>query len=102
MAPAGQQSARRPAASIWTCSLFSWQLSDNCEPSYEPALGPDAGALHPAGCRSRICRRVGGKNDAACSSSRRNTVMLIIVLAYLGGILTIVSPCILPVLPFVF
>lgn len=28
--------------------------------------------------------------------------MLLIVLAYLGGVLTIVSPCILPVLPFVF
>jgi cytochrome c biogenesis protein CcdA/thiol-disulfide isomerase/thioredoxin len=28
--------------------------------------------------------------------------VLIILLAYLGGILTIVSPCILPVLPFVF
>src|SRR5690242_15656698 len=28
--------------------------------------------------------------------------MLIIILAYLGGILTILSPCILPVLPFVF
>lgn len=28
--------------------------------------------------------------------------MLILVLAYLGGMLTIVSPCILPVLPFVF
>ncbi|WP_244816174.1 hypothetical protein [Caballeronia sp. Lep1P3] len=28
--------------------------------------------------------------------------MLIIVLAYLGGALTILSPCILPVLPFVF
>src|SRR3990170_480011 len=28
--------------------------------------------------------------------------MLIVLLAYLGGILTIVSPCILPVLPFVF
>ena len=28
--------------------------------------------------------------------------MLIILLAYLGGMLTIVSPCILPVLPFVF
>ena len=28
--------------------------------------------------------------------------MLIYVLAFLGGILTIVSPCILPVLPFVF
>ena len=28
--------------------------------------------------------------------------MLIVVLAYLGGILTILSPCILPVLPFVF
>ena len=28
--------------------------------------------------------------------------MTLIVLAYLGGMLTIVSPCILPVLPFVF
>src|SRR5580704_3125259 len=28
--------------------------------------------------------------------------MLLYVLAFLGGVLTIVSPCILPVLPFVF
>jgi cytochrome c biogenesis protein CcdA/thiol-disulfide isomerase/thioredoxin len=28
--------------------------------------------------------------------------MLLLILAYLGGILTIISPCILPVLPFVF
>ena len=28
--------------------------------------------------------------------------MLLIILAYLGGLLTILSPCILPVLPFVF
>ena len=28
--------------------------------------------------------------------------MLVFVLAYLGGVLTIASPCILPVLPFVF
>src|SRR5215475_11352297 len=28
--------------------------------------------------------------------------MILFVLAYLGGVLTIVSPCILPVLPFVF
>jgi cytochrome c biogenesis protein CcdA len=28
--------------------------------------------------------------------------MLLIALAYLGGVLTILSPCILPVLPFVF
>ena len=28
--------------------------------------------------------------------------MTLLVLAYLGGALTIVSPCILPVLPFVF
>jgi cytochrome c biogenesis protein CcdA/thiol-disulfide isomerase/thioredoxin len=33
---------------------------------------------------------------------RDENFMLIILLAYLGGILTIVSPCILPVLPFVF
>lgn len=28
--------------------------------------------------------------------------MWLLVLAYLGGVLTILSPCILPVLPFVF
>src|SRR5215470_5897438 len=28
--------------------------------------------------------------------------MILFILAYLGGVLTIVSPCILPVLPFVF
>ena len=28
--------------------------------------------------------------------------MLLLVLAYLGGVLTLLSPCILPVLPFVF
>ena len=28
--------------------------------------------------------------------------MLLLLLAYFGGVLTIVSPCILPVLPFVF
>ncbi len=28
--------------------------------------------------------------------------MSLLILAYLGGVLTIVSPCILPVLPFVF
>ena len=28
--------------------------------------------------------------------------MILLLLAYLGGILTIISPCILPVLPFVF
>ncbi|MEO7072187.1 MAG: cytochrome c biogenesis protein DipZ, partial [Rhodanobacter sp.] len=28
--------------------------------------------------------------------------MFILILAYLGGVLTILSPCILPVLPFVF
>src|ERR1700732_4525881 len=28
--------------------------------------------------------------------------MLLLVLAYFGGVLTILSPCILPVLPFVF
>jgi len=28
--------------------------------------------------------------------------MFLLVLAYLGGVLTLLSPCILPVLPFVF
>src|SRR5271154_7285370 len=34
--------------------------------------------------------------------NRRTTFMILFLLAYLGGVLTIVSPCILPVLPFVF
>jgi cytochrome c biogenesis protein CcdA len=35
--------------------------------------------------------------------TRRGTeFMVVVVLAFLGGILTIISPCILPVLPFVF
>jgi cytochrome c biogenesis protein CcdA len=29
-------------------------------------------------------------------------MMTLLAVAYLGGILTIISPCILPVLPFVF
>ncbi len=28
--------------------------------------------------------------------------MLLLFLAYFGGVLTILSPCILPILPFVF
>jgi cytochrome c biogenesis protein CcdA/thiol-disulfide isomerase/thioredoxin len=40
--------------------------------------------------------------NAASESPTKNLIMLLIVLAYLGGALTIVSPCILPVLPFVF
>jgi len=28
--------------------------------------------------------------------------MILFLLAYIGGVLTIISPCILPVLPFVF
>ena len=33
---------------------------------------------------------------------RKTHPMLLLILAYLGGVLTILSPCILPVLPFVF
>jgi cytochrome c biogenesis protein CcdA len=31
-----------------------------------------------------------------------SSTMILFLLAYLGGVLTIVSPCIIPVLPFVF
>src|SRR6516225_4696230 len=34
--------------------------------------------------------------------SSRTRTMLLLIVAYLGGVLTILSPCILPVLPFVF
>src|SRR5690242_7357428 len=44
--------------------------------------------------------------DAVCVTRKAATIegasMTLVVLAYLGGVLTIVSPCILPVLPFVF
>ena len=35
-------------------------------------------------------------------AGRGRASMTLLVLAYLGGVLTIISPCILPVLPFVF
>jgi cytochrome c biogenesis protein CcdA/thiol-disulfide isomerase/thioredoxin len=35
-------------------------------------------------------------------TKRRKKGMALIILAFLGGVITIVSPCILPVLPFVF
>ena len=38
----------------------------------------------------------------AIHPARRERTMTLLVLAYLGGVLTIISPCILPVLPFVF
>src|ERR1700690_2877692 len=44
-------------------------------------------------------------NRGACVQQPRlcwDCIMTLILLAYLGGVLTIVSPCILPVLPFVF
>src|SRR5271156_3859452 len=34
--------------------------------------------------------------------SERAEFMILVLLVYLGGVLTILSPCILPVLPFVF
>lgn len=36
------------------------------------------------------------------ANKRRGKYMILWILAYLGGLLTILSPCILPVLPFVF
>ena len=36
------------------------------------------------------------------ADERKDPEMTLFVLAYLGGVLTIISPCILPVLPFVF
>ena len=38
----------------------------------------------------------------AAHEGARSAGMLLVLVAYLGGVLTIVSPCILPVLPFVF
>jgi cytochrome c biogenesis protein CcdA len=36
------------------------------------------------------------------AKSTPHTAMILLVLAFLGGMLTIISPCVLPVLPFVF
>src|SRR5271169_6474969 len=54
-------------------------------------------------CRSPIC-------TASCNVFSRYSVsslesgshMVLFVLAFLGGVLTILSPCILPILPFTF
>jgi cytochrome c biogenesis protein CcdA len=43
-------------------------------------------------------RRSGADNNQLPSA----TLLLLYILGYLGGVLTILSPCILPVLPFVF
>ena len=48
----------------------------------------------------RSLRRIA--NASLAFNPPYRTTMLIILLAYFGGILTILSPCILPVLPFVF
>jgi cytochrome c biogenesis protein CcdA/thiol-disulfide isomerase/thioredoxin len=40
--------------------------------------------------------------DVKAISTERETTVTLFVLAYLGGVLTVISPCILPVLPFVF
>src|SRR5471030_75574 len=52
------------------------------------------------------CNELGRRNvvSAACPLLLESSAdpMLLFILAYLGGALTIVSPCILPVLPFVF
>lgn len=50
--------------------------------------------LHPDSSEKRAARI---SNRQTCE-----TAMLLLALAYLGGVLTILSPCILPVLPFVF
>src|SRR6201998_4110008 len=42
-----------------------------------------------------------GRSNAR-TAPLRGPIVLLFILAYLGGILTILSPCILPVLPFVF
>src|SRR5260221_3166861 len=41
------------------------------------------------------------RNTAARRHTDGNTTMILFLLAYLGGVLTIVSPCILPVIHFV-
>src|SRR5215472_15803087 len=42
------------------------------------------------------------RSHSSRSLPDREQNMVLFVMAYLGGVLTIVSPCILPVLPFVF
>ena len=42
------------------------------------------------------------KTNRALFANYGSERLILIILAYLGGVLTIVSPCILPVLPFVF
>ena len=77
---------------------------------------PNRGALRRLrrSCRPCVQRRPAGDRLALLHERRRDDVqargrlaettpdMTLLLLAYLGGVLTIVSPCILPVLPFVF
>ncbi len=77
--------------------------------------GADGGPLQPLRrpSRPRLQRRTEADRPALLHERRRPGLqrrpppetlgnMILFVLAYLGGVLTIVSPCILPVLPFVF
>ena len=71
--------------------------------------GPHRGALPPLRRAPWPCVRRRSAADSAsaiasmaCRSTFTARLMLLFLLAYLGGILTILTPCILPVLPFVF
>lgn len=62
-------------------------------------LGEDTSGILPSGPMLRVSSATGaGKALVHC----RGTTMILFVIAYAAGVLTIVSPCILPVLPFVF
>ena len=67
-------------------------LCDGIEAGVSP--GDQWGRLLRAPPRGEMFREIARGSQVS--------IMLLLVLAYFGGILTILSPCILPVLPFVF
>jgi cytochrome c biogenesis protein CcdA/thiol-disulfide isomerase/thioredoxin len=54
------------------------------------------------GLRSTLRVTVSATRPNTHHTPAETRLMLLLILAYLGGVLTILSPCILPVLPFVF
>ena len=102
-APAGRASGRR------------WTKAVGTDGGHVARHGPHRGALQPLRRPPGPCvRRRAEADRPALLHERRGPdlharprpdgrpTMILFLLAYLGGVLTIVSPCILPVLPFVF
>src|SRR5208337_487323 len=80
-------------------------LSRRCPGTRRASAGgtPAEALLRRERCRrDRTARGLPETSNLRWLGIWRPLRMILLLLAYLGGVLTIVSPCILPVLPFVF